>query len=93
MSSVVPMIRFKSDFVSRLPPLFFVAQIGAITSAEIQALLLLDVAANNHEYTQDELNGMLRWATGFIVSLDAHVACYPVGYPTTLLFDEDGLPL
>ena len=33
---------------------------------------------------------LLRALTGFVVALNCDIACYPLGYTTTILFDEDG---
>jgi hypothetical protein len=71
----------------------FNAQVSLPNSLEIQAIFLADVVLNNHEYTQDELNAQLRWLTGYVVGVGMHAACYPLGYPQTLLFDEFGEPL
>lgn len=43
--------------------------------------------------TAPQKTPVLKSMTGFLSILDVHLACYPVGYVTTILFDENGNPV
>jgi hypothetical protein len=45
------------------------------------------------ELTEEEQTALLKALTGSVVVLNAPIACYPLGYVTTVLFDSDGNPL
>jgi len=83
----------KHDVTEWLSRFLDTAQYGTLNRAAALANLGFDDELFDPTYTQDDLNSLLRDATGLVSALNAHVACYPLGYPTTLLFDENGDPL
>lgn len=42
------------------------------------------------ELTEAEQTAVLKAYTGNVSLLGVSIACYPMGYPTTILFDGDG---
>ena len=63
IEGIWPVIQFKSDWQLRLAELLTRAQVSLPNRIEIEAIFLADVVLNNTEYTQDDRNGFLRWAT------------------------------
>lgn len=43
--------------------------------------------------TEDDRDELLKRLTGFVVALGLNLSCYPLGYTTARLFDEDGNPV
>lgn len=83
----------KSDLIDLVNKLTFIGEFSLTTQVAVSAALSADLSAPDGPYDTDKKNGLLRVFTGETVKLDVHVACYPLGYPTTILFDEDGNPV
>lgn len=62
----------------------------ATIKASLEAMRTLVEGAYDVELTDGEQTAVLRAYTGNVSQLNVSVACYPLGYPTTVLFDEDG---
>jgi len=62
----------------------------ATLKASIEAMRTLIPGAYDVELTETEETGVLKAYTGNVSVLNLNLACYPLGYPTTILFDEDG---
>ncbi len=45
------------------------------------------------EISQEDQSAILKALTGFVVSLNINLSCYPLGLTTAVLFDEDGNPV
>lgn len=56
----------------------------------IEAMRTLVPGAYDVPLTEGEETGVLKAYTGNVSELDLVIACYPLGYPTTILFDADG---
>jgi len=89
----MPELTHKQDLADEINKLTFIGFFSLTAQAQISAAMSFDIATNNTEYDQDTRNGLLRSVTGMISKLNVNVACYPVGYPTTILFDGDGNPV
>lgn len=62
----------------------------AILSESIEEMRTLVEGAYDVLITDEEQTALLRAYTASVVRLGVEVACYPLGYPTTVLFDRDG---
>jgi hypothetical protein len=83
----------KIDLKNTISGLLTLGQFGEGTIIGVDALLDAEAVFDNVVYTQGQRNELLKWATGFVVRLRVFVACYPLGYVTELLFDDNGDPL
>lgn len=45
------------------------------------------------ELTEEEETALLKSLTGFVVTLQLAINCYPLGLATTICFDDEGNPL
>ena len=62
----------------------------ATLKAQIEANRVLIEGAYDVDVTEEEETAILKAFTGEVSRLDIDLACYPLGYPTTILFDTDG---
>ena len=70
--------------------------IGAEAVAAIQDVLALIEPDEMPEYatlTLEEKTALLKKCTKIVANLDLNLACYPLGYATTILFDLEGNPV
>ena len=61
--------------------------------AAIEAMRVLVPGAYDVDLTDDEVTGVLKAYTGNVSLMNLSISCYPLGFPTTLIFDSDGNPL
>lgn len=64
-----------------------------LITSSIEAERALNEEIWADEMTLDEWNATLKALTAFVVRLQINLACYPLGFVTTVLFDEDGNPV
>lgn len=62
----------------------------ATIKASLEAMRTLVPGSYDVALTDTEETGVLKAYTGNVSQLNLTLACYPMGYPTTLLFDGDG---
>lgn len=62
-------------------------------SASIDAAIASNPDDWEVEITEPEQTALLKAFTGSVVRLNTDLACYPLGYLTEMLFDEDGNPV
>lgn len=86
-------ITHKSDLADEINKLTFIGLFSLTAQVAISAAMAADIAIFDNPYDQPTKNGLLRSVTGMVSRLNVNVACYPTGYPTTILFDEDGNPI
>jgi hypothetical protein len=72
--------------------------VGAITSIidAINAAITDLTPVTEPAYTDltlEEKTDMLKLCTKIVANLDLDLACFPLGYTTTILFDLDGNPI
>lgn len=65
--------------------------------SELSTSIAYIIAAHTDDWTVEltpaDRNALLKSLTGFVVTLNLNLACYPLGYTTAILFDEDGNPI
>lgn len=62
----------------------------ATVKASLEAMRTLIPGAYDVSLTDEEETGVLKAYTGNVSLMNLTMACYPLGYPTTALFDGDG---
>lgn len=70
--------------------------IGAEVVDAINALIDLLTITEEPSYadlTLEQKTFILKRCTKIVANLDVNLACYPMGYTTAILFDEDGNPV
>jgi len=70
--------------------------IGAEVVDAINALIDLLTITEEPSYadlTLEQKTFILKRCTKIVANLDINLACYPMGYTTAILFDEDGNPV
>lgn len=64
---------------------------------ELSTSIAFIIASHTDDWTvaltPEDRTELLKALTGFVVALNVNIACYPLGYTDTALFDEDGNPL
>lgn len=79
-----------SEWVNNMQRLYFIVDFNLVRGAAFNALMADLEASIEDPLDEDQNNGTLKALTGFVSQLDNNLACYPMGYPTTILFDQDG---
>lgn len=60
---------------------------------ELSDALALHNEPTYADLTPEQKTEILKRCTRIVANLDLDLACYPLGYTTTILFDKDGNPV
>lgn len=60
---------------------------------EVRDILLVEGAPAYIDWSYEDRKQMLKDCTRIVANLGLDLACYPMGYTTTILFDQDGNPV
>ena len=81
------------DIAANIKTLCDVAPVFSSLQPIIDAWRLANVVALSVPTSQTNKNDLLKLLTGFVVSTETDLNCYPSGLATTVCFDVDGNPI